>query len=128
MGASRGGGAVNILGQMVEIIEAQSISIARIGIQPGQDIPVSAVAGPVHPNLRGEVESRRFARRLEALLHDAHKGAHVVVSVNPKDLHLAKGVSNINTRSLTHRHQLASMQFETDADVARGTVSVARIE
>ena len=122
------GAAVNIIGQMVDIIEAQSIVVSRIGMQPGQDIPVKAVAGPVHPNIRGEVESRRFASRLDVLLESVASGARVWVCVNPKDLHLAKGISNINTRVLTQRHGLSSMEFVTDEEVQRGTVSVARIE
>jgi len=116
------GEAVDVVGQMVAICDENHVEIARIGIQPGQDIPVKAVAGPVHPNLRGEVESRRFVERLKDALAEVDGGSDVVVAVNPKDLHLAKGTSNINSRAMKSQYRLSSMRFQTDTGVSRGTV------
>ena len=120
--------AVDVIGRMMDLCDAQGIDVARVGIQPGQDIPVSALAGPVHPNLRGEVESRRFANKIEAALRQERCGNRVVVAVHPKDLHLAKGTSNINARRMKSRFELESIQFKVDCEVVRGTVAVAKVE
>ncbi len=122
------GQAVNIIGRMMNMCEERGIDVARVGIQPGQDIPVSALAGPVHPNLRGEIDSQRFAFKIEAALNRECAGDRIVVLVNPKDLHLAKGTSNINARRLKSRFSLDSIHFKPDVDVIRGTVEVAKAE
>lgn len=122
------GEAVDVVGDMIDICEGMGVEVARVGLQPKQDIPVSAHAGPVHPNLRGEVEARRFARRIEAALAGVSGGARVVVAVNPKDLHHAKGTSNINTKAIRNLYDLAAMTIETDNKIERGTVRLARVE
>jgi histone acetyltransferase (RNA polymerase elongator complex component) len=116
---------VDILTAIVDICAAGQIDIARVGIQPGQDIPVRATAGPVHPNIRGEVESRRFGARLFRQLHGTAEGADIVVQVHPKDLSWAKGTSNVNARSARTRYKLGSLQFATDESVSRGELRIA---
>ncbi len=116
---------VEILIQIVDICAEEGIDVARIGIQPGHDIPVKATAGPVHPNIRGEVETRRFGSRLTKLLQGTPAGANIVVAVHPKDLTWAKGTSNVNARVARTRYRLASLQFATDENVSRGQLRIA---
>ena len=116
--------AVDVVGKMVEVLDGASIPVARIGIQPGQDIPVRAVAGPLHPNLRGEIESRRFGVRIRNAMSGVAQGADVTVVIHPKDLSWAKGTSNINGRTTKSRFGLNSLRFVSDAGVERGTVRV----
>ena len=116
---------VEILMDVVDICAEADIAIARVGIQPGQDIPVRATAGPVHPNIRGEVESRRFAERLHRQLQGTAMGADIVVRVHPKDLSWAKGTSNVNARTARTRYRLGSLQFATDESVSRGELKIA---
>jgi histone acetyltransferase (RNA polymerase elongator complex component) len=119
------GAMVDILIDMVDICTEAAIDIARVGIQPGQDIPVRATAGPVHPNIRGEVESRRFGTRLTQELRGTAAGTDVVVLVHPKDLTWAKGTSNVNARIARTRYNLGSLQFATDESVRRGQLKIA---
>jgi len=122
---------VNVVGQMVEGFDAAGVTVIRLGVQPGQDIPVRAVAGPVHPNLRSKIEARRFSDRIRlalvALFQAAPSqsiGAVVLVAVNEKDLGWAKGVSNINGRTLTAHFGLTSLRFVSEPCLERGTVRV----
>jgi histone acetyltransferase (RNA polymerase elongator complex component) len=120
--------AIEVAHRMMDICDSLGVDVARVGLQPGQDIPVRAPAGPVHPNLRGEVEARRFAARMTQALAGVEGGSHVVVHVHPKDLHLAKGTSNINAKAMRSRYALSAMEIETNGSVARGTVRLAKVE
>lgn len=120
--------AIEVTRRMIDICDVIHVPVARVGLQPGQDIPVRAPAGPVHPNLRGEVEARRFADRMKRILVGVKGGAHVVVHVNPKDLHLAKGTSNINAKAMCSSYALSAMKIEASNDVERGTVKLAKVK
>ena len=119
---------VDVIDQMVAILDDAEVPVARIGIQPGQDIPVRATAGPQHPNLRGEIESRRFGKRLRKLLDGVTPGSAVSVLVNIKDLAWAKGTSNINGRTCTSLFQLKRLEIVADESVERGTVRLRKEE
>jgi histone acetyltransferase (RNA polymerase elongator complex component) len=119
--------AIALLETMLDALDAAGISVARVGLQPGQDIPVEAVAGPVHPNLRGEVETRRFRRRMIAALKDQVLGDEAVLRVHPKDIGWAKGTSNTNARALRTRLGLSAVHIVPDPEVARGTVVVGSV-
>jgi histone acetyltransferase (RNA polymerase elongator complex component) len=118
--------AVDVVDQMTATFDAAGIPVVRIGIQPGQDIPVRAVAGPLHPNLRGEIQSRRFGYRIRKALEGVSAGANVTIAVNGKDLAWAKGTSNINGRTSRALYQLEAIEFVADESVQRGTVSLRR--
>jgi len=118
------GQAIDIVFQMIDILDARGKPTIRVGIQPGQDIPVRAVVGPVHPNIRGEIQSRKFGSRLRERLKITQPGDDVVVHVNPKDLSWAKGISNINGRTGKSLYQLASLKFQPNPDVGRGALKV----
>jgi len=115
---------VVLLAKLLEALDEAKITVARVGLQPGQDIPVPVVAGPTHPNLRGEVEARRFRRRMMEALRENDLGTHAVLRVHPKDLGWAKGTSNINARALRTRLGLTELRIESDPEVTRGTVMV----
>ena len=119
---------VDVVDQMVSIFDARAVPVVRIGIQPGQDIPVRATAGPQHPNLRGEIESRRFGKRLRAALEGIRPGSTAFVHVNTKDLAWAKGTSNVNGQTCTALFQLNRLEFVADDSVRRGTVRLRKPE
>jgi hypothetical protein len=114
--------AIDAVGQMVSVAHEKALPVIRVGIQPGQDIPVRATAGPVHPNLRGEVEMVRFSSLLEAALPGIVTDAEVVFVVHPKDLSWAKGTSNSNARHIRTSHGIETVRFRVDETVPRGTV------
>jgi hypothetical protein len=118
--------AADVIHRMLDRFDLAAVPVIRVGLQPGQDIPTRAVAGPVHPNLRGEVEARRFQKRMALLLAGSEAGSRVVLRVHPKDLGWAKGTSNANARALRTRLGLEEITIEPDAAVARGTVQRGR--
>lgn len=121
------GEAVTTTLAMVETLEDAGIEIARLGLQPGQDIPCRATAGPVHPNLRQLVEFRRFYARMAHELALVPRGSEVELQVNPRDLSWAKGTANTNVRALRAAHALASLRIRTDEGVPRGDVRLLAV-
>ena len=119
------GEAVGALVQMVALADEAGIPVVRVGIQPGHDIPVKAVAGPNHPNIRGEVEVLRFGARIETAVRNSSRSLDPIMLVNPKDLSWAKGTSNSNAKMVRAKLGLRSLKFETDDSVPRGTVLVS---
>jgi len=120
------GEAVSTVSEMVDHLEDAEISVARVGLQVGPDIVGEVHAGPVHPNLRGLVEARRFQRRLLELLSGRARGSRVVVAVNPADLAWVKGVANENLRAVRAELGFAAVHLAPDAAVPRGSVRLAR--
>ncbi len=115
---------VALLERMMDGLEAAGIPVVRVGLHPGQDVPAELIAGPHHPNLRGEVETRRFGRRMIAALAERDTGPTPVIRVHPKDMGWAKGTSNTNARMIRTRLGLADLKIVSDPDVSRGTVAV----
>ena len=118
------GVCINVVAAMMETLRESDTPVIRIGLQPGQDIPVKAHVGPHHPNLRGEVESQRFGTRLIKAMSSVNAGAHVTVQVNEKDVTWLKGTSNINIRRCQSRYEPASIRIEPLPDMARGSINI----
>jgi len=116
------GEAVTTCADLLDVFDDAGVAVARVGLQPGADLPVRAVAGPVHPNLRGLVEVRRFRQRMTRALDRAPRGHPAVLAVHPKDLSWAKGTANENLRYLRARHRLAGLRVRTESDQPRGSV------
>ena len=119
------GEAVTTVCAMLDVLDRAELEVIRIGLQPGQDVPYQVSAGPLHPNLRGLVETRRFRARMATALGQPPPGSHIILLVNPKDLSWAKGTSNENIRALRASLQLRQLTIMTDVSIERGRVEVA---
>ena len=116
--------AIDVIDKMLETLDEAQIPVVRIGIQPGQDIPVKATAGPIHPNLRGEIMSRRLGRQMRLALANVERGSRPAIAVNPRDLSAAKGTSNVNIRACEKLFDISGLDIHEDEQVARGTVDL----
>lgn len=119
------GEAVTTTLEQVLVLESAGVEVARVGVQPGQDLSVKVVGGPVHPNLRALVEVRRFRGLMAAALASLPSERSAAVLVNPKDLSWAKGTANENLRALRAALGRPDLEVRPDEQVARGTVAVA---
>ncbi len=116
------GEAVTTVEAMLEACDEAGLAVARVGLQPAQDLGVAAVAGPDHPNLRGLAESRRFRRRMDAALALAPRSRPAALLVHPADLQWAKGPQGDNIRALRARHGLPQLRLRPAPALPRGTV------
>lgn len=114
------GEAVTTLVALMDRLDRAGVPVARVGLQPGQDLRARVVAGPHHPNLRGLVETRRYRRRLAQALEGAEPGEEVILAVNPKDLSVARGTANQNVRALRAALSLDQLSVVADPSVPRG--------
>lgn len=117
------GEALTTLVALVDHLEAGGVPVARVGLQPGVDLPVRAVAGPVHPNLRGLVEGRRLRRRMAEALQGVPAGESATLRVHPADLGDALGRSRENLRAVRVALGLRALELRPDPAMSRGRVS-----
>ncbi len=92
--------AVELCAQGVEIFEAAGIRVIRLGLQPGEDLEKSLLAGPYHPSfghlVRSKIALDNMLRALENL-----EGEAVEIIVNPRELSIYKGIRAANVRELS---------------------------
>lgn len=122
------GEAVTTCAAVVDLLEAARVPVARLGLQPGPDLPAVVAAGPVHPDLRGLVQARRFRVRMEQALGAPPAGARAALHVHPQDLSWAKGPSNANVRALRAGLDLDELRLVPDPTLPRGSVVRGRGE
>lgn len=118
----RVGEAVTTCMALLDRFDTAGVPVIRVGLQPGHDVPERVVAGPVHPNLRGLVENRRFRRRMAAALDGHPRARPAVLRVHPGDLSWAKGTANANVKALRAALGIRTLAIEPDPAVPRGTV------
>jgi hypothetical protein len=116
------GAAVTTLTAWLDRFDAAGLPVTRVGFIPGHDIPARAVAGPVHSDLRGLCEVRRFRRRVLAALADAPPQAQAELAVHPADHGWALGPSRSTLRAARAARALAALEIRPDPTVPRGAV------
>ena len=91
--------AVELCAQAVGMFEAAGIMVIRIGLQPGEDLEKSLLAGPYHPAFGHLVRSRIALRKMLGALEN-FSGESAEIVVNPRELSVYKGIRNANVREL----------------------------
>ncbi|MHB8173146.1 MAG: elongator complex protein 3 [Nitrospirota bacterium] len=91
--------AVELCAEALEIFEAAGIRVIRLGLQPGEDLEKSLLAGPYHPSFGHLVRSRIALRKMLCALENI-EGDSVEIFVNPRELSVYKGIRNANVREL----------------------------
>jgi hypothetical protein len=116
--------AVLLCAEAMDTLAGVPVEVVRLGLQPHHDIPVAAVAGPVHSDLRRLVETHRYGARMRAALAGLPMSGQVIFRVHPSDLAWAKGEGNGNLRALREAHPGLDARLETDPMAPRGSVEV----
>ncbi len=92
--------AVELCAQAVEMFESAGIRVIRLGLQPGEELEKSLLAGPYHPSFGHLVRSRIALRKMLAALEN-YEGDSAEIVVNPRELSVYKGIRNANVRELS---------------------------
>ena len=114
------GEAVTTSRAVLDVLEASSVEVIRVGQNPGPDGLGRAVAGPRHPSFRQLVEARRVLDRLQSELACAREGAKIVIRCHPADETTTRGPRNQHIRTLRAAYRLAEVVVRTDPALARG--------
>ncbi len=115
--------AVRVVKMMVEIFEARSIPIIRIGLCPSADLESRVVAGPYHPAFGSLVyEAMLLDAMIAAVGQETAEDKRIVIHVHPRDI--SRAVGNARSSMTRLRQQFPNRDFSVvgDCSVERGKV------
>ena len=115
---------VTIVREMTDRLAEVKIDVIRIGRQGRQDGLATPIAGPIHSNIRGLVENRKFFDMIAAQLCTTAADIRQI-TIHPKDISLVKGVGGDTIRHLRARLE-RNLVISCDEAVPRGTVQIGR--
>jgi histone acetyltransferase (RNA polymerase elongator complex component) len=91
--------AVELCSEALEIFEAAGIKVIRLGLQPGEELEKSLLAGPYHPSFGHLVKSRLALKKMLKAL-EGFGGAAPRFMVNERELSIYKGIGGGNVRKI----------------------------
>ncbi len=102
-------------------MERASIPVARLGLQPTEDLRDHVLAGPYHPAFRHLVESAIAFDMLDQLLKPCPENEGVLLVCHPREMSNLRGQRNENIRKLKERFRLGEIRVEASEQVEVGT-------
>lgn len=103
-------------------LEAASIPVARVGLQPTRDLERNFLVGPYHPALHQLIDSSIFFDMAQHLLQIAPNGSQAFFLCHPKEVSNLRGQRNENILKLKDQFQLEEIIVQTSEDVPRGSL------
>ena len=103
-------------------LERASIAVARVGLQPTEELDDHYLAGPYHPALRHRVDSAIFFDMAANLIADYRVGPRATFLCHPGDVSIFRGQKNDNLLRLRTRFQLEEVSLQSVASVPRGSL------
>ena len=112
--------------RMKKIFDNQNIRVVRVGLQPGQELEQSLIAGPYHPAFGELVASRLMFNRVRKIVSGTEQ--QVTLLINTKDQSIFRGVKSANMRRFSELGLADRFVLQTDADLPRGTVQYVPVQ
>jgi len=104
------------------VLARANIRVARVGLQPSQELEDHLLAGPYHPSLCQLVQSAISLDLAVHLLRIAPKQSSILFSCHPKDVSTLRGQRNRNVQMLKERFRLEQILIRSRNDVCRGSL------
>jgi len=101
-------------------LENSSISIARMGLQPTDELERNFLAGPYHPALRQLVDAAVFFDMAVSLLQDSQKNDQALFFCHPKEISNLRGQKNENILRLKKHFNLSDIFIHGRQELPRG--------
>ena len=101
-------------------LENSSIRVARIGLQPTQELERDYLAGPYHPALRQLVDSSIFFDMVTSLLRGSQKKGRVLFLCHPKEVSNLRGQRNENILKMKKHFKLKEIIIEGRQELPKG--------
>jgi len=105
-------------------LENSSISLARIGLQPTDELEKNFLAGPYHPALRQLVDGAVFFNMAASLLQSSQRNGHVLFLCHPKEVSNLRGQKNENILRLKKQFNLSDILIDGRQELPRGTLGL----
>jgi histone acetyltransferase (RNA polymerase elongator complex component) len=103
-------------------LERASIAVARVGLQPTEELDDHYLAGPYHPALRHQVDSAIFFDMAANLIADHRVGRRAMFLSHPGDVSIFRGQKNGNLLRLRTRFQLEEVSLHSLDSIPRGSL------
>jgi histone acetyltransferase (RNA polymerase elongator complex component) len=116
--------AVQWLKKGILRLENSSIPVARIGLQPTQELERDFLAGPYHPALRQLVDSATFFDMATSLLQNSQKNGQALFFCHPKEISNLRGQKNENIMRLKEHFKLSEILIDGKQALPRGTLTL----
>jgi histone acetyltransferase (RNA polymerase elongator complex component) len=101
-------------------LENSSIPVARIGLQPTQELERDYLAGPYHPALHQLIDSAIFYDMALSLLRASQKNGQVLFLCHPREVSNLRGQKNENILRLKKLFKLGQILIEGREELPRG--------
>jgi histone acetyltransferase (RNA polymerase elongator complex component) len=101
-------------------LEQSSIPVARIGLQPTQELERDYLAGPYHPALHQLIDSAIFFDMATSLLQVSQKNGRALFLCHPKEVSNLRGQRNENILELKKHFKLGEILIEERQELPRG--------
>jgi histone acetyltransferase (RNA polymerase elongator complex component) len=111
---------INWLKRGLTRLENSSISVARIGLQPTDELQRDFLAGPYHPALRQLIDSAIFFDMAMSLLQESQKNGQALFFCHPKEISNLRGQKNENILKLKKHFNLSDILIDGRQDLPRG--------
>jgi histone acetyltransferase (RNA polymerase elongator complex component) len=103
-------------------LERSSIRVARIGLQPTQELEEHYLAGPYHPALHQLIDSEIALDMAKYLLQIYSEVNHPLFLCHPKEVSNLRGQRNGNILRLKDQFHLEEILIQTREDILRGSL------
>jgi len=116
--------AVQYLKKGILRLENSSIPVARIGLQPTQELERDYLAGPYHPAFRQLVDSSIFFDMATSLLQIFEKNGQAHFLCHPKEVSNLRGQKNENILKLKKHFKLSEILIDGTQELPRGILTL----
>jgi histone acetyltransferase (RNA polymerase elongator complex component) len=103
-------------------LEKSEIPVARIGLQPSQELERNLLAGPYHPALHHLIDSEIAFDMATYLLRNHSEGSDACFFCHPQEVSNLRGQRNGNLLKLKDHFHLKEISIQVRPDLARGTL------
>jgi histone acetyltransferase (RNA polymerase elongator complex component) len=112
--------AVQWLKKGILKLEKSSIRVARIGLQPTQELKRDYLAGPYHPAVHQLIDSAIFFDMATSLLQTCQKNGQTLFLCHPGEVSNLRGQKNENILMLKEHFKLNEILIEERRELPRG--------
>ncbi len=105
-------------------LESAAIPVARVGLQPTQDLERNLLAGPYHPALHQLVDAEIFFDMAKHLLRISPKESQAFFCCHPEEVSNLRGQRNENILRLKELFNLSEILIRESKELPRGRLVI----
>jgi len=112
--------AVQWLKKGILKLKKSSLQVARIGLQPTEELEKDYLAGPYHPAIHQLIDSAIFFDMATSLLQTSQKNGQALFLCHPREVSNLRGQKNENILKLKNHFNLSGILIEGREEFPKG--------